>query len=159
MGFSLYNLNILSSKSNFYLLLDQNSTILLCSGDIEEDDMMIPSELSSLPANQNGGHHGGGHFGEAMFQHAEQLVRSQLLGQLGQDQMQLLHSLQQLGRKQKEVSATSHSYKVKNVELFCKSGVADPDSLRSSPSFLPDPDSYLLVPKQSHFSLNPLILP
>ena len=71
----------------------------------EEDDMMIPSEqqLSSLlPANQNGHH--GGHFGEAMFQqHAEQLVRSQLLGQLGQDQMQLLHSLQQLGRKQKEV--------------------------------------------------------
>ena len=71
--------------------------------------MMIPSEqLSSLPPNQNGGHHhhhvGGGHFGEAMFQHAEQLVRSQLLGQLGQDQMQLLHSLQQLGRKQKEVS-------------------------------------------------------
>ena len=36
-------------------------------------------------------------------QHAEQLVRSQLVGQLGQDQMQLLHSLQQLGRKQKEV--------------------------------------------------------
>jgi hypothetical protein len=103
---------------NFFLSFIR-SIILLRSGDIEEDDMMIPSELSSLPANQNGGHHhGGGHFGEAMFQHAEQLVRSQLLGQLGQDQMQLLHSLQQLGRKQKEVSnhisfiKTVHAYKV-----------------------------------------------
>ncbi len=83
--------------------------------------MMIPSELSSLPANQNGGHHGGGHFGEAMFQHAEQLVRSQLLGQLGQDQMQLLHSLQQLGRKQKEVSNhISYINTVKILELYAQ---------------------------------------
>jgi hypothetical protein len=99
---------------------------MFCSGDIEEDDMMIPSELSSLPANQNGGHHGGGHFGEAMFQHAEQLVRSQLLGQLGQDQMQLLHSLQQLGRKQKEVSATSHKQmptKLKYWKCTAKAGL------------------------------------
>jgi hypothetical protein len=132
---------------------------LLCSGDIEEDDMMIPSELSSLPANQNGGHHGGGHFGEAMFQHAEQLVRSQLLGQLGQDQMQLLHSLQQLGRKQKEVSShisfmikqlmptklTFWNCATKSVQ-GCGSGF-----IEIEPFFVPGPDYFLLDPKKKRF--------
>ena len=69
---------------------------------------MIPSEMPCLsqPRGENG--HGNSHFGDGsnVFQNAEQLMRSQLFGQLpqiGTDQMQMLQSLQQIGQKQKEV--------------------------------------------------------
>jgi len=68
---------------------------------------MIPSEMPCLsqPRGENG--HGNSHFGDGhnVFQGAEQLMRSQLFGQLpqiGTDQMQMLQSLQQIGQKQKE---------------------------------------------------------
>lgn len=68
---------------------------------------MIPSEMPCLsqPRGENG--HGNSHFGDGsnVFQNAEQLMRSQLFGQLpqiGTDQMQMLQSLQQIGQKQKE---------------------------------------------------------
>lgn len=69
--------------------------------------MMIPSEM---PSGENG-LHGKNHFGGRVdnpnvFQQAEQLMRSQLLGQqlpgIGPDQMQMIQNLQQIGRKQKE---------------------------------------------------------
>jgi len=70
--------------------------------------MMIPSEMPSVTMGENG--HGNGHFKtEAgnVFQHAEQMMRSQLMGQMGQmtgqDQVQMLQSLQNMaGRKVKE---------------------------------------------------------
>jgi len=72
--------------------------------------MMIPSEMPSVTMGENG--HGNGHFKSEpsnVFQHAEQLMRSQLMGQMpqmGSDQMQMLQNLHQMkqeaGRKQKE---------------------------------------------------------
>ena len=60
---------------------------------------MIHSEMPCLsqPRGENG--HGNSHFGDGsnVFQNAEQLMRSQLFGQLpqmGSDQMQMLQSLQ-----------------------------------------------------------------
>jgi forkhead box protein P len=71
------------------------------------EEMMIPSEMPSLTMGDNG--HGNGHFNpEAsnVFQHADQMMRSQLFGQMpqmGSDQMQMLQNLQNMaGRKQKE---------------------------------------------------------
>ena len=86
-------------------------------------DPMIPSDLPPVSHAEPRSLGENGNYGDipSILQHAEQLMRSQLLGQLPQhqlsqlpqlltklpgpapDQLQMLQSLQQFGQKQKEV--------------------------------------------------------